>query len=121
MDDFRNMLWAKASTTIPGSEYNTFRGQQQDGAAWQDATLHFEDVLPAVDPEKSLVGRIVPSLVRFLQRKKQDPDNPRNVIVALFFGESCFILPAEAVLDLYCDIEGTNRQVLHFRILGWLA
>ena len=120
-DDFCNMLSAKATVVIPGRGYNAFRGQQQGGAAWQDVPLHFEDVLPAVEPEKSLVDRIVPSLVRFLQRKKQDPENPQNVLVALFLGDSCFVLPAETVLDLYCEIEGTNRQALHFRLLTWLV
>jgi hypothetical protein len=121
MDNLRDMLAARASAVIPGRGYNAFRGQHQDGDGWQGAPLHFEDVLSAIEPERSLVDRIVPSLVRFLQRKKQDPENPRNVLVALFLGESCFILPAEALLDLFCEIEGTARQALHFRVLGWLV
>ena len=120
-DNLRDMLLAKASAVIPGHGYNAFRGQQQDSVVWQGALLHFEDVLPTVEPEKSLVDRIVPSLVRFLQRKKQDPENPRNVLVALFHGESCFVLPAEALLDLFCEIECTDRQALHYRVLCWLS
>jgi hypothetical protein len=120
MERLRNMLAAKASAVIQGQDYNAFRRDNQDGDVWQPVALYFEDVLPTVLPEKSLVERVVPSFVRFLQRKKQDPENPRHVVVALFLGESCFILPADTFLDLFCELEGTSRQALHFRVLGWL-
>jgi hypothetical protein len=116
MDSLRDILKAKADAVIPGARYNAFRLEHQQDAGWQ--VLHFEDVLPAEDPHRSLVERIVPSLVRFLQRKKQDLENPRNVVVALFYGDSCFVLPAAVVLDLFCELEGTNRQALHFRVQG---
>ena len=75
----------------------------------------------AAQARRSLVERIVPSLVRFLQRKKQDPENPRNVVVALFLGDSCFVLPAAVVLDLFCELEGQSRQGLHFRVQRWVG
>lgn len=119
MDNLRDTLTAKAEAVIPGDRYNAYRleHQQDDGAQ----TLHFEDVLPADEPQRSLVERIVPSLVRFLERKKQDPEHPRNVRVALFLGESCFLLSADQVIDLYCELEGSNRQAFHFRVQTWLG
>ncbi len=121
MDALHDILAAKATAVIPGQGYNAYRSQHQEGDGQQGPPLHFEDVLPADQPERSLVHRIVPSLVRFLQRKKQDPGNPRNVLVALFLGESCFVLPADALLDLYCEIEGTSRQALRFRMQDWMV
>jgi hypothetical protein len=121
MDSLRSMLSAKARAVIPGESYNAFRSQHQEGDGLLAAPLHFEDVLPALAPERGFVERIVPALVRFLQRKKRDPENPRNVLVALFFGESCFVLTADGVYDLYCEIERTTRQVLSARARAWLA
>jgi len=121
MVNLRDMLAAKASVVMPGEGYNAFRGQHQGGAGELGVPLHFEDMLPAIAPERALVQRIVPSLVRFLQRKKQDPENPRNVQVALFLGESCFVLSAESLYDVFCEIEGTSRSALRFRLHAWLA
>jgi hypothetical protein len=119
MDNLRDILAAKANAVIPGERYNAFRLEHQSDDGWQ--ILHFEDVLAVDEPRRSLVERIVPSLVRFLQRKKQDPENPRNVIVALFLGDSCFVFPAAVVLDLFCELEGQSRQALHFRVQRWIG
>jgi hypothetical protein len=121
MGKLRDILMAKASTVIPGDGYNAFRSQHQTGEGTEVAPLHFEDMLPMLAPERALVERTVPSLVRFLQRKKQNPENPRNVMVALFLGESCFVLSADAVYDVFCELEGTSRQVLGLRSRTWLA
>jgi hypothetical protein len=116
MENLRDMLTAKADRVIPGDRYNAHRLEYQcaDG-------LHFEDVLPAENAHRALVERIVPSLVRFLQRKKQDPEHPRNVEVALFLGDSCFLLPADDVIGLFCELEGTSRQAFHFRVQMWTS
>ena len=119
MDDLRDILSAKAQAVIPGERYNAFRLEHQVDGDWP--ILHFEDVLALDQPRRSLVERIVPSLVRFLDRKKQDPTNPRNVVVALFLGDSCFLLPATVVLDLFCELEGQSRQGLRFRVQGWIG
>jgi hypothetical protein len=121
MANLRDILTAKAITVIPGDGYNAFRSQYQNGDGWLGAPLHFEDVLSPDGPERSLADRVVPALVRFLKRKKQDPENPRNVLVALFLGESCFMIQADVLLEVYCELEGTTRQALHFRMLSWLA
>jgi len=121
MSNLRDMLTAKALTVIPGRDYNAFRGQQQAESYAQAPPLHFEDALPADGPEKAVVDKVVPSLVRFLRRKKQSPTSPSNVLAALFLGETCFVLSAEAVLEVYCDLESTNRTTLNARIVGWLA
>jgi hypothetical protein len=119
MDDLRDILTAKAQAVIPGERYNDFRLEHQYVGDWP--VLHFEDVLAPDQPCRSLVERIVPSLVRFLDREKQDPTNPRNVVVALFFGDTCFVLPATVVLDLFCELEGQSRQGLRFRVQRWIG
>lgn len=123
MSDLFAMLSAKASMVIPGREYNTFRGQasaSKDGS-WQQPPLHFEDALPLTTPKKALAERIMPSWVRFLDRKKQDPEHPRDVLVALFLGESCFLLRDETLLDVYRELEGIGTETLRQRIRGWLG
>jgi hypothetical protein len=119
MDDLRDILAAKAQAVIPGERYNAFRLEHQYDGDWP--VLHFEDVLTLDQPRQSLVERIVPSLVRFLDRKRLDPTNPRHVVVALFLGDACFVLPAAGVLDLFCELEGQSRQGLHFRMQRWLG
>jgi|GEM_PF-6270639 len=120
MERLRNMLAAKAAAVVPGPGYNAYRGAQQDSASGCAVPLFFESALPAAEPEKNLVGQVVPSLMRFLHRKKQSLDSPRNVLVALFLGETCFVLTAETVLDLFCEIEDTTRQGLRLRVLDWI-
>ncbi len=119
MDDLREILAAKAEAVIPGERYNAYRLEHQLDDGLQ--LLHFEDVLPSENPRRALVERIVPSLARFLQRKKQDPERPRHVMVALFFGDSCFVLAADEVIALFCELEGTNRQAFHFRVQTWIG
>lgn len=119
MDDLRDMLRAKAQTVIPGESYNSFRLEHQADDGVQ--VLHFEDVVTPEAPRSSLVERIVPALVRFLERKKQSLDHPRHVVVALFMGDVCFVLGAEAVLDLFCELEGTSREALRFRARSWIS
>jgi hypothetical protein len=126
METLRDVLAAKAEAVIPGERYNDFR-RECEHLEWrlelaQDAgwpILHFEDVLAVDEPRRSLVERIVPSLVRFLDRKRQDPEHPRNVVVALFLGAVCFILPAQAVLDLFCELESASQQAFHSRVQSW--
>jgi hypothetical protein len=123
MENLSDVLAAKAEAVIPGERYNAFRLEcQQMEMLPQDVgwpVLHFEDVLAVDQPRRSLVERIVPSLVRFLQRKRQDPEHPRNVVVALFLGDVCFILPAQGVLDLFCELESTSQQAFHSRVQNW--
>lgn len=119
MENLHDILAARAQAVIPGERYNAFRLEHQldDGSQ----VLHFEDVLAVEAPRRSLVERIVPSLVRFLQRKKQSLERPRHVVVALFLGDACFVLAADAVLDLFCELEGESRQALHARARAWMS
>jgi hypothetical protein len=121
MANFRDMLTARASTVVPGRDYNAFR-EKHDGdlGARQGPALHFEDVVVEAAPEASLAEKILPSFARFLKRKKLAFENPSNVLVALFLGETCYVLPGEALLDLFCEMEGISREALHGRMLRWL-
>jgi hypothetical protein len=120
MSDLRAILTVKAMSVIPGQAYNAFREQHQAGDPSREVALYFEDALPADGTEQVVVGRVVPSLMRFLKRKKQSTDKPRNVLVALFLGESCFVLAADVLLDIYCELEGVDRQALRARVLAWM-
>ena len=120
MDRLRDSLAAKARAVIPGLGYNAFRGEQEKVGPGQAVPLFFEAALPALQPEKALVDQIVPSFLRFLQRKNLNLDSPQNVLVAVFLGDSCFVLPGDALIDIFCELEGITQQALGFRRLAWL-
>jgi hypothetical protein len=121
MDSLRDMLAAKASAVIPGTSYNAFRAQREDEAAAGMAPLFFESALPTSGAEAALANKVMPSLMQFIERKQQSLERPDNVLVALFLAETCFVLPADAVIDVFCETEGVNRQALRSRLSSWLG
>ena len=44
-----------------------------------------------------------------------------SLLVALFLGESCFLLRDETLLDVYRELEGIGTETLRQRIRGWLG
>jgi hypothetical protein len=121
MANFRDMLTARAATVFPGRDYNAFREKHDVDPEARQAPLHFEDVVVEASPETSLAQKILPSFARFLSRKKVAFENPSNILVALFLGETCYVLPGEALLDLFCEVEGISRAALHGRMSRWIT
>ena len=53
-----------------------------------------------------------PLFARYLKGQGVDPENPKCVVVAVFFKDRCHLLEGREFL---------NTEALYFRILHWLA
>ena len=62
-----------------------------------------------------------PLFARFLKGQGVDPENPKCVVVAVFFKDRCHLLEGREFLKVLRKLEGLNTEALHFRILNWLA
>ncbi len=119
MNQFKNVIKAKAKERIPGIYYNrylkelleknpnvqpiTYEVTVKDGEGWEQ----FRD-------------RVFPPFVRYMKSKKIDPEYPKGVVVPVFFDDMCYILEGNDLIDVLKEIEDLNSAALHFRVLQWL-
>ena len=62
-----------------------------------------------------------PLFARYIKGQGVDPENPKCVVVAVFFKNRCHLLEGGEFLKMLRELEGLNTEALHFRILHWLA
>ena len=118
MQDFRDVLLAKAFREIPAEAYNRVRGEM---AAADGPSLIYEVVVPEAGPWESFREAAYPPLARYLKSKRIDPEDPRGIVISAFLGSRCFLLEAPAFLDILREMDSLNASALHFRVLRWLA
>jgi hypothetical protein len=117
MSEIVDRLAQAAFEAIAGAAYNRRRDEI---AARAEATLFYEVVFPETPTPEHLRDRVMPPLVRYLRDRSYDPESPHGVVVAAFVGDRCYLLQARKLLDVFCAVEGLNRDALHFRVLRWL-
>jgi hypothetical protein len=118
MQDFRDVLRARAFREIPAEAYNRIRGEM---AAASGPSLVYEVVVPEAGPWEDFRDAAYPPLARYLKSKRIDPEDPRGVVISAFLGSRCLFLEAPAFLDILREMDGLNGSALHFRVLRWLA
>jgi hypothetical protein len=118
MQDFRDILIAKAYREIPAEAYNRVLGEL---TADEWPPLVYEVVVPEAGPWAEFRDAAYPPLARYLKSKRIDPEDPRGVVISAFLGSRCFLLEAPAFLDILREMDGLNASALHFRVLRWLA
>jgi hypothetical protein len=118
MQDFRDILIAKAFREIPAEAYNRVLGEL---TADEWPPLVYEVVVPEAGPWVDFRDAAYPPLARYLRSRRIDPENPRGVVISAFLGSRCFLLEAPAFLDILREMDGLNASALHFRVLRWLA
>lgn len=118
--DIRGALAQRAFAVVPGVGYNNYRRGLEEGGASPGAVI-YEAVLPAEAPLRALSERVMPQFARYLQAKDLDPEAPRGVVACVFFLDLCYVLHGEDLVRLFCELEGLNRDALHFRVLRWLT
>lgn len=117
MADFRDLIVGKAVRSVPGEAYNRLLPQlTADGS-----TLLYELVVPEGGRWEDFRDTAYPPFVRYLKQKHRDPENPRDVMVAAFLRDRCYLLSGKAFLDVLREMEGLNSAALHFRLLQWLV
>lgn len=118
--DIRGALAQRAFAVVPGAGYNQYRRELAEQAATARAVI-YEAALPAEAPLRALSERVMPQFARYLQAKDLDPEAPRGVVACVFFLDLCYALHGEELVRLFCELEGLNRDALHFRVLRWLT
>ena len=118
MQDFRDVLTAKAFREISAETYNRVLAEM---TADDWPPLVYEVVVPEAGPWEDFREAAYPPLARYLKSKRIDPEDPRGVVISAFLGSRCFLLEAPAFLDILREMDGLNASALHFRVLRWLA
>jgi len=118
MQDFRDILIAKASREIPAETYNQVL-RELTATDWPPVV--YEVVVPETGSWEAFRDAAFPPLARYLKGKRMDPEDPRGVLISAFLGRRCFLVEAPAFLDVLCELDGLNRAALHFRVLQWVG
>ena len=121
--DLKDTLAAKAIAVVPGRAYNDYRRKAAERVAQGDGeeSMYFEAVLSGEAPARALAEQVIPSFMRYLEAKKIGHEAAHSVVVALFLGAECYLLRGEAVIDVFCTIEGLARDSFRGRVKGWLS
>ncbi len=119
MSDFRQRFLSRAFQVVPGVEFNRARRELLERA--DVAPVVYEVTLPEQGSWETFREATFPLLVRYLRSQGVDPENPRLLVVALFFRDRAYFLEGRTFLDVLCELEGLNPQALHFRVLRWLS
>lgn len=119
MSDFRQRFLSRAFQVVPGVEFNRARRELLERA--DVAPVVYEVTLPEQGSWETFREATFPLLVRYLRAQGVDPENPRLLVVALFYRDRAYLLEGRAFLDVLCELEGLNPQALHFRVLRWLS
>jgi hypothetical protein len=119
MEDFRQQFLGRAFRTVPGVEYNRRRRELLEQADM--VPVIYEIVLPERGGWETFRDATFPLLVRYLKAQGVDPENPRRLVVALFFKDHCHFIQGTDFMKALCGLEGLNAAALHFRVLGWLS
>jgi hypothetical protein len=116
---FREVIFSKAFTVVPGVEYNRTLGELRGRRG--EKTLFYEAVMPEETAWEGVRDKIYPRFVRYLKNKSIDPEAAPGVVVSLFFRDRCYIMEGRDFIEALREIEGLDGGALHFRVLRWLA
>lgn len=118
MQDFRDILTAKAFRESPAETYNQVL-RELTATDWPPVV--YEVVVPETGSWEAFRDAAYPPLARYLKSKRIDPEDPRGVLISAFLGRRCFLVEAPAFLDVLREMDGLNRSALHFRVLQWVG
>lgn len=119
MPDYLNLLFGRAYESMEGEFYNRYRelqGEKED----REATLYYEISLLEPKGWEYLRDQVYPAFTRYLRDKSIDPERPKGVVVAVFYGSRCYLLKGEDFVEVFREMEGLNPSAYHFRVLRWL-
>jgi hypothetical protein len=114
MTDLRARIASRAFETLAGASYHRYRETALSGP-------FYEIPLRETTPWTEITERVWPELARWLEIRRIAAEDPRGVVLAIFVGDTCYLVRAEAFRDLFCEVEGLNRSAFHFRVRQWLA
>lgn len=119
MSDFRPRLLARAFRVVPGPEFNRVRRELIQQA--EVAPVVYEIQLPQGGSWEAFREATFPLLVRYLRSQGIDPEEPRLLVVAVFFGDRFYLIEGRELMRFLMEMEGLNPQALHWRVLQWLS
>jgi hypothetical protein len=118
MQDFREIIVAKAFKVVPGMAYNQTRAELELS---HESTVFYEVVLPQEGTWEPFRDKTYPLFVRYLQYKRINPEVPQEVIVSAFFKDDCHLLKGQEFLQVFLEMEGLTPETFHLQVLQWLA
>ncbi len=122
MADFRLAIFARAFKTIPGMAYNQMLEELSERPEETGAKpLLYETVLSEEGSWDLFRDKTYPPFARYMKWKSINPENPRGVIVAVFFKENCYLLEGREFVNLLCVMEELTPAALHVKVLQWLT
>lgn len=115
---FRDMVIAAAFKSVPGQHFNEARRQfvEQDGGV----TVLYELTLPETGSWEEFRDKTFPLLVKYLYAQGLNPEDPRAVVITVFYRDKCYFVEAKKFMAAFREVEGLNTQAFHFRVLRWL-
>lgn len=116
---FREAALARAFQRVAGEDYNAARRQllERNGSA----SVIYELTFPERADWQQWRDQTFPLLAKYLKAQGIEPEQPKAVIIAAFYGGGCYFIEAEKFMAIFKEVEGLNSAALHFRMLQWLA
>lgn len=121
MADYLELLSSKAFKTIKGVDYNRIRAELTSEGGSHFGYTFCEVPLMEDRPWAYLRDKVYPDFARYMKLNSGDPEDPDQVVVAVFYKDRCFLVEGTKFMEVFREVEGLNSSALHFRILRWLA
>ena len=119
MPTYLEPLLDKSFEIIPGELYNQYRLEVTEQLG--DSYIFYEFSLMEEKSWRVLRDRVYPLFVRYIKAKLIDPATASGVVVAVFYGDKCYLMKGEDFLAAYREIEGIDPSAFHARVEKWLS
>ena len=111
-------LLEKAFRVVSGKDFNQVRYLLTNDP--ERPVLVCEGAIPKNAVWEDVEKNVYPPLCRYLKGKKVRPDHPQNVVVALFYDGSFYLIQGTDFIDVFMEIEGIDRETFAKILSSWL-
>jgi hypothetical protein len=119
MPVFLDMLFSKAFSTGHGIDYNRVSYELREKHP-DNPIVIYEVVLKEGHSWEHLRDNVYPSIVRYLQAKRLNPETGKGLIVTLFFNDRFHMIECPDFMEVYREMENLGPESFRFRIRQWL-
>ncbi|MBW1980723.1 MAG: hypothetical protein JRJ12_05840 [Deltaproteobacteria bacterium] len=118
MARYLEFMLAKAFETIPGELYNQYRSDV--AAEIKEQYLFYEISLMEEKSWEYLRDWVYPNFTRYIKAKQRNPTMAERVVVAIFHGNSCYLLQGKDFLGAFQQLEGLDAMAFAAQVRQWL-
>lgn len=121
MSDYCASIISRAFSVIPGADYNrTLEDSFKEMATTGLRQLYYEVILNAEKPWEDFRDKNYPTFSKYLKSRSISPENPKGVIVAVFFTDQCYLLDGQKFVNVLAEMEKLDAAGLRSKIGKWL-